>query len=335
MRLLVQNKRIGQLASLVTWPVRLALVMVIMTWVPAKASSWPSRTVTIIVPNAPGGFTDIMARLAAVHFSKKFGQPFVVENRAGGAGVIGAAQVANAQPDGYTFLFTSPSTILTQPLLQKASYDPASLIPISILGNLPFILGVKSSLPAKTLPEFVAHAKANPGKLNFASAGVGGIGHLASMLFLKIAGIDAVHVAYKSAAPATSALVAGEVEVYFGGSPELIQHVSNDRITMLATSGAQRLPNLPNIPTVNEFYLGFQISTWEAFMAPPGTPKTIIDMMTQATIEAAKDRIIIERFTTLGIAPAGITQAEFLEVLKNDKVFYADAIKAAGITPSR
>jgi tripartite-type tricarboxylate transporter receptor subunit TctC len=168
-----------------------------------------------------------------------------------------------------------------------------------------------------------------------AAGGVGGIGHLASMLFLKIAGIDAVHVAYKSAAPATSALVAGEVEVYFGGSPELIQHVSNDRITMLATSGAQRLPNLPNIPTVNEFYPGFQISTWEAFMAPPGTPKTIIDMMTQATIEAAKDRIIIERFTTLGIAPAGITQAEFLEVLKSDKVFYADAIKAAGITPSR
>jgi tripartite-type tricarboxylate transporter receptor subunit TctC len=334
MRLLVRSTSVGRLISLATWPVRLALLILVTTWVPAKANNWPSRTVTIIVPNAPGGFTDIMARLVAVHFSKKFGQSFVVENRAGGAGVIGAAQVANAQPDGYTFLFTSPSTILTQPLLQKVSYDPDSFIPISILGNLPFILGVKSSLPVKALPEFVAYAKANPGKLNFASAGVGGIGHLASVLFLKIAGIDAVHVAYKSAAPATGALVAGEVEVYFGGSPELIQHVSNDKITMLATSGAQRLPNLPNIPTVGEFYPGFQVSTWEAFMAPPGTPQTIIDLMTQATIEAAKDPIIVERFTSLGIAAAGITQAEFHEVLKKDKVFYADAIHAAGIMPA-
>lgn len=242
MRFLIRNTSVWQMASPAIWSMWPGLLMVITTWLPANASNWPSRTVTIIVPNAPGGFTDIMARLAAVHFSKKFGHPFVVENRAGGAGVIGAAQVANAQPDGYTFLFTSPSTILTQPLLQKVSYDPNSFIPISIPGNLPFVLGVKSSLPVKTLPEFVAYAKTNPGKLNFASAGVGGIGHLASTLFMKIAGIEAVHVAYKSAAPATSALVAGEVEIYFGGSPKLIQHVSNDKITMLATSGARRLP---------------------------------------------------------------------------------------------
>ena len=166
MRLLVRNTNVRQWTSLATWPVRFALLILVTTCVPANANNWPSRTVTIIVPNAPGGFTDIMARLAAVHFSRTFRQPFVVENRPGGAGVIGAAQVANAQPDGYTFLFTSPSTILTQTLLQKVSYDPDSLIPISILGNLPFILGVKSSLPVKTLPEFVAYAKAKPGKLN-------------------------------------------------------------------------------------------------------------------------------------------------------------------------
>ena len=297
-------------------------------------ANWPARTVTIIVPNAAGGFTDIMARLAAQHFSKKFAQTFIIENRAGGAGVIGATQVANAQPDGYTFLFTSPSTILTQPLLQKVNYDPDSLVPISILGNLPFLLGIKSALPPRTMQELVAYAKARPGQLNYASAGVGGIGHLVATLFLKTAGVDAVHVPYKSAAPATAALLAGEVDMYFGGSPELIHHVPDDRIRVLATSGAQRLSNLPDMPAVNELYPGLEVNTWEAFMAPPGTPNAIIEQMREATIEAAHDPIIRQQLMTAGIAPAGTTQAEFLAVLQRDRRFYADAIKAAGITPA-
>jgi tripartite-type tricarboxylate transporter receptor subunit TctC len=305
------------------------------TVLPSHAQDrWPTRPVTIVVPNAPGGFTDIMARLAAQRLSIKFGQPFIVENRAGGAGVIGATQVANAQPDGYTFLFTSPSTILTQPLLQKVSYDPDSLVPISVLGNLPFILGIKSSLPPKTLQEFEAYVKANPGKLNYASAGVGGIGYLVSVLYLKTAGLDALHVPYKSAAPATAALVAGEVDMYFAGAPEMIQHLSNDKIQLLATSGAKRLSKLPNVPTVSEFHPSFQISTWEAFMAPRGTPKEIVDVMTDATIEVANDRQIIERFANLGIAPDGSSQAQFIDILNRDRGFYAEAIKAAGIVPT-
>jgi tripartite-type tricarboxylate transporter receptor subunit TctC len=297
-------------------------------------ANWPTRTVTIIVPNAAGGFTDIMARLAATHFAKKFGQPFIIENRAGGAGVIGATQVANAQPDGYTFLFTSPSTILTQPLLQKVNYDPDSLVPISILGKLPFLLGIKSALPPRTMQELVAYAKTRPGQLNYASAGVGGIGHLVATLFLKTAGVEAVHVPYKSAAPATAALLAGEVDMYFGGSPELIPHVADSRIRVLATSGARRLANLPDTPAVNEFYPGFEVNTWEAFMAPPGTPKAIIERMREATIEAASDPVIRQQLMAAGIAPAGTTQAEFLAVLRRDRRFYADAIKAADITPA-
>jgi tripartite-type tricarboxylate transporter receptor subunit TctC len=310
----------------------LIVLLVAATSFGAQAqSNWPNRTVTVIVPNPPGGFTDIMARMATQHLSKKFGQTFIVENRAGGAGVIGATQVANAQPDGYTFLFTSPSTVLTQPLLQKVNYDPDSLVPISILGNLPFILGVKSSLPVKSLQDFVAYVKANPDKLNYASAGVGGIGYLASVLFLKTAGLSAVHVPYKGAAPATAALVTGEVDMYFAGSPEMIQHLSNDRITILATSGVKRLTKLPNIPMVGEFYPGFQVSTWQAFIAPPGTPKDIIDAMVEGTIEIATDPNIVRRFAELGIALDGTTQEEFFGILKKDRVFYADAIKAAGI----
>jgi tripartite-type tricarboxylate transporter receptor subunit TctC len=312
-----------------------AALMAVTSFHPARAQAdWPARNVTIIVPNAAGGFTDIMARLAAQYLSKKFGQPFVVENRAGGAGVIGATQVANAQPDGYTFLFTSPSTILTQPLLQKVNYDPDGLIPISIFGNLPFLLGIKSSLPPKTLQEFVGYVKTHPGKLNYASAGVGGIGYLVSALFMKTAGLDAVHVPYKSAAPATAALLAGEVDMYFAGSPELIPHMSNDRIRILATSGAKRLPNLPDTPAVGEFYPGFQINTWEAFMAPHGTPQAIIDHMSEGTIEAANDPMINQRLIAAGITPEGTTQAKFLEILKRDRGFYADAMRAAGITPA-
>jgi tripartite-type tricarboxylate transporter receptor subunit TctC len=317
--------------ALLVMPMAMALAAA-TTALPAHAQArWPARPVTVIVPNAPGGFTDIMARLAAQRLATKFAQPFIVENRAGGAGVIGATQVANAQPDGYTFLFTSPSTILTQPLLQKVSYDPSSLVPISILGSLPFILGIKSSLPPKTLHECEAYVKANPGKLNYASAGVGGIGYLVSVLYLKTAGLDAVHVPYKSAAPATAALVAGEVDMYFAGAPEMIQHLFNDKIRLLATSGAKRLSKLPNVPTVGEFHPGFQVSTWEAFMAPRGTPKEIADAMTEATIEVANDRQIIERFTNLGIAPDGTTQAQFIDILDRDRRFYAEAIKAGGI----
>jgi tripartite-type tricarboxylate transporter receptor subunit TctC len=312
-----------------------AAVMAATTNSPSQAQgNWPTRSVTIVAPNAPGGFTDVMARLLAQSLSNKFGQAFVVENRAGGAGVIGATHVANASPDGYTFLFTSPSTILTQPLLQKVSYDPDSLVPVSIFGNLPFLLGIKSSLPPKTLPEFVAYVKAHPGKLNFASAGVGGIGYLVSVLFMKTAGLDAVHVPYKSAAPATAALLAGEVDIYFAGSSELIPHASSGSIRILATSGAKRLSNLPDIPTVGEFYSGFQVNTWEALMAPRATPKAIVDLMTQGTIEAARDPVTAQLLIRAGIAPEGTTQAELLDVIKRDRVFYADAIRAAGITPA-
>jgi tripartite-type tricarboxylate transporter receptor subunit TctC len=190
----------------------------------AEIATWPTRAVTIVVPYAAGGMADVMARLAAQRLAQKFGQPFIIYNRGGDAGAIGATQVARAQADGATFMFTSPSAILTVPMLQKVSFDPDSFVPVGILASLPFVLGIKSALPAKTLPDFIAYAHAHPGKLNYASAGVGGISHLVSTLFVKRAGIDALHVPYKSAAPATSALLTGEVDMYFGGAPEMLQH---------------------------------------------------------------------------------------------------------------
>jgi tripartite-type tricarboxylate transporter receptor subunit TctC len=228
-------------------------------------------------------------------------------------------------------MFTSPSAILTVPMLQKVSFDPDSFVPIGILASLPFVLGIKSALPATTLPEFIAYAHAHPGKLNYASAGVGGISHLVSTLFVKRAGIDALHVPYKSAAPATSALLTGEVDMYFGGAPEMLQHRGSDRITIVATSSAQRLPNLADTPTIAELYPGFEVTTWLGFVAPRGTPREIIDTMAQATRETLAIPEVAQRLAGLGIVPVGSTPEEFAEVLRKDRALYAEAIKAAGI----
>jgi tripartite-type tricarboxylate transporter receptor subunit TctC len=173
--------------------------------------------------------------------------------------------------------------------------------------------------------------RAHPGKLNYASAGVGGISHLVSTLFVKRAGIDALHVPYKSAAPATSALLTGEVDMYFGGAPEMLQHLGSDRITILATSSAQRLPNLPDTPTIAELYPGFEVTTWLGFVAPRGTPQEIIEKMAQATRETLAIPEVAQRLASLGIDPVGSTAAQFAEVLKKDRALYAEAIRAAGI----
>ena len=191
----------------------------------AHAAGWPSRSVTVVVPYAPGGNTDMMARLASQYLADKLGQPFVVENRAGGGGSVGAVAVAKAQPDGYTLLFGASTQIINIPMLQKVSYDPQKeLVPISIFGAGPYLLGVKASLPVNTLAEFIGHVKANPGKLNFATAGVGGNIHLNTALFVARAGLDMVAVPYKSGAPAMGALAAGEVEMYFGNASEVMGH---------------------------------------------------------------------------------------------------------------
>jgi tripartite-type tricarboxylate transporter receptor subunit TctC len=314
-------------------PTLLAALAVLAFLVAAQAepAHWPTRAVTVVVPYAAGGMADVMARLAAHRLSQKFGQPFVIVNRGGDAGAIGAAQVARAPADGSVLMFTSPSAILNVPMLQKVSYDADSFVPIGIFASLPFVLGINSALPPKTLGEFIAYARARPGKLNYASAGVGGISHLVSTLFVRRAGIEALHVPYKSAAPATNALLAGEVDMYFGGAPELLQHRGSGRITILATSSAQRLASLPDTPTIAETYAGFEVTTWLGFVAPRGTPREIVDAMAQATREALAIPEVGERLAGLGVVPVGSTPEEFTEVLRKDRALYAEAIRSAGI----
>jgi tripartite-type tricarboxylate transporter receptor subunit TctC len=298
----------------------------------ARAMDWPTRPVTVVVPYSPGGNTDMMARLAGQYIAAKLGQSFVIENRPGGGGSIGAIGVARAQPDGYTLLFGASTQIINIPMLQKVTYDPQKdFVPVSIFGAGPYLLGVKASLPVNTLQEFVAYVKANPGKLNYATAGVGGNVHLNTALFISRAGLDMVAVPYKSGAPAMSGLAAGEVEMYFGNASELMQHTNNSHIKILAVSTPQRLAQLPNIPTVAETYPGFDTSSWNGFFAPKGTPQAIIDVLAEKTIEAAKDPTIRERLSRLAILPFGTTPAEFKLVIEKSRVANKEAMKAAGL----
>jgi tripartite-type tricarboxylate transporter receptor subunit TctC len=286
----------------------------------------------VIVPYAAGGNTDTMARLASKYLSDKLGQPFVVENRPGGSGTIATGQVARATPDGHTLLFGAATQIIIMPILQKLTYDPdKDLVPVSVFGAGPYILGVTSSLPARSLSEFVAYAKANPGKLNYGSAGTGGIVHLATALFASRAGIDMVHVPYRSGAPALSGLIAGEVDLYFGNGSELMQQASNPRIRLLATSATERLAQHPDMPTIAETYPGFRMTSWNGFLAPTGTPKPIVDRLAADTAAAARDPMIAERLMSLGIVPDGGTPDEMAAIIHSEKLFYRDAVNAAGV----
>jgi tripartite-type tricarboxylate transporter receptor subunit TctC len=298
----------------------------------SRAAEWPTRPVTILVPYVAGGVSDMMGRLCAQFLTEKLGQPFIVENRAGGSGVVAATAVANAAPDGHMVLFGPPAPIVTVPMLQKVGYSADSFAPISVLASYPFLLAVKSSLPVKTLAEFIAYAKTVPGKLNYSSAGFGAISHMVAAFFAAAAGIDIVHVPYKGAAPATAALLTGEVEIYFGGSSELIPHMSGDKIRVLATSGAKRLSNLPNLPSASELLPSFTLDTWNGFVAPLATPRPIIDRFAATIHQAATDLAIADRLLQLGIYPDGNTPEEFAKQIIKDKVFYQAAIKAAGIT---
>jgi tripartite-type tricarboxylate transporter receptor subunit TctC len=327
--------RAGSLRSIAAGVVS-ATVLAATLWAmaapPAQAAEWPTRPVTVIVPYAAGGNTDTMARLVSKYLSDKLGQPFVVENRPGGSGTIATGQVARATLDGYTLLFGAATQIIIMPILQKLTYDPdKDLVPVSVFGAGPYILGVTSSLPARSFQEFIAYAKANPGKLNYGSAGTGGIVHLATALFASCAGIDMVHVPYRSGAPALSGLIAGEVDLYFGNGSELMQQASNPRIRLLATSATQRLAQHPDMPTIAETYPGFRMTSWNGFLAPAGTPQPIVDRLAADTAAAARDPMIAERLMSLGIVPDGGTPDEMAAIIRSEKVFYRDAVTAAGV----
>ncbi len=298
----------------------------------AHASGWPTRPVTIVVPYSAGGQTDAMARLASDYISKQIGQPLVMDNRPGASGLIGAMVTLNQPADGYTFMFGSSAPIFNIPMMQKVKYDPSEdFIPISIFGTGVQILAIRSEIPAKTLPEFIAYVKERPGKLNYGTAGVSGNLNLTTSLLLKQAGIKMLAVPYKSGPPALMGFLANDVQMYFGNSTELLAQKDNKSIRFLAVSTSKRIPQLPDVPTVAETFPGFEGSSWNGFYARKGTPPEAIAAMEKFTMAAARDPEIMERLNHHAILPVGSSQAEFRAEIKRSGVRIRESMIAAGI----
>ena len=307
-------------------------VMLAVLSLPGQAADWPVRPVTVVVPLAAGGNSDMMARLAAQHLTDKLGQTFIVENRPSAGGAIATAQVAAAPPDGYTLLFTPSSMLLLTPLLQKLSFDPGKqLVPVTNVGTGAQVIAIKRELPARTLPEFLAYARGHPGTLNFAVAGTQNISHLAPVLLFARAGVNLVMVPAKGEAQAIADLISGQVDLYFGNASQLLPHAGSDRIRLLAVGTAQRIAAAPDLPTVAETFPALVFSSWNGFVVPAGTPDEIVDAIRREIIALARSPEAAQRLTRLGIVPGGQGKEEVAATFASDREMFVAAVKAAGI----
>lgn len=298
----------------------------------ALAQSWPNRPVKLVVPFAAGGNTDAVARIAAERLSSALGQPFLVENRGGAAGVIGAEYAARSSPDGYTLFVSGMGNILVVPMVSKVNYDgEKDFAPVAIVSTNPFVLGIHPSIGARSLREFVDHVKAHPGKLNFGSGGSGSIGHLSAALLLSRAGIDMTHIPYKGGAPAVADLVGGQIQMYFGNASELIPYMRSGKVTVLAVSSEKRAREIPEVPSVAETFPGFNTYTWNALFAPTGTPRSILERLAQEVARMLKDTTVVDRIHKLGSDPSGIALEELADLIRREKAMWAEAVKAAGV----
>jgi len=308
-----------------------ALVAVLVPQTGRAQVDWPSRTVTVVVPFAAGGNTDIMARLASQKLAEIFKQNFIVDNRGGAGGAIGASYVAQAAPDGYTLFFAAAPQIAVVPYVQKVNYDPhKDFTLVSIFGTGPFILTIGAAIPAKTVSEFVAYARGR--SLNYGTGGIGSISHLSGALFVARAGLNAVHVPFRGGGPALAAILAGQVDMYFGNASEIIPQADNGAIRLIGVATDKRMKQLPNVPTVSETYPDFALSSWNGFLVPSKTPRSIVEKLAKAVIAAAKDPAVVEQLTKLGIEANGTTPEEFAALIAREQPEFDVAIKAANLT---
>jgi tripartite-type tricarboxylate transporter receptor subunit TctC len=302
---------------------------------PAFAADWPAHPVTVVVPFGPGGNTDMMARLAAQDLSQKFGQNFIVENRPSPGGVLGTREVVQAAPDGYTLLFCASSMITLTPQIETLEFDPMKqLVPITNVGTGAQVMAIKRSLPATNLAEFLAYAKANPGKLNFSTAGTQNLSHFSPVRLFKATGVDVVMVPARAEPQAISDLMSGVVDVYFGNASSLLPLVNNDQIRLIAVSTPQRLAAMPDLPTVAETVPGFESVSWNGFLAPAGTPAPIIEAIRAEVSAMVKRPEIAQRLSGLGIVPGGMTGEEIEAMFQKEHETFAGVIKIVGMQAS-
>ena len=302
----------------------------------AAAQPYPSKPIRLMVPFPPGGSTDIVARIVAQKLGTQLGQSLVIENRGGAGGTLGTAVVAKAPADGYHLVVGTTSTHVVAPAVyQKLEYDPVKdFAPISLIGTTPYLLVVNPNVPAKSVKELVALMKAQPGKMNYASAGVGSTTHLAMEMLKGASNTYALHIPYNGNGPAGTAVIAGPVEILFGSLPAVLPHAKSGRVRPLAVGTPKRSPSLPEVPTVAESgYPGFDASLWLAFMAPAGTPAPIIERLQKEIAAAVNAKDTAELLDKNGAEPLISTPAELAAMIKDGVVKYAKVVKAAGVKP--
>ncbi len=301
---------------------------------PAVGEEWPEKPVKIVVPYAAGGNTDAIARITGERLAAAFGQSFVIENKGGAGGALAADYVAKQPADGYTLFLGTLSQMASVPHTQKVSYDALKdFTPISNIVANGFVIVINSDVPAKNLKEFVDYLKANPGKLNYGSGGTGSLTHLVAALLLQRAGVEMVHVPYKGNAPALADTISGQVQMYAASPSEVVGHVDNPKLRLLAITADQRSPSLPNVPAVREFYPGFNAVTWNGLLGPAHLPEPIVRKLAQEIGRSLKDPVFLERLAKMGLDPVLTTPEQFAAEIRSEYAMWGDVITKSGIKP--
>lgn len=306
----------------------------------AQAQSYPSKIVRLVVPFAPGGSSEIIARTLAHRLAENLGQQFIVENKPGGGGNIAMQEVARAEPDGYTLMLghvgslaMNPPMFANNPAMKKPPYDAnKDFLPVSLVAIVPNMFVVNAGVPAKDLKEFVALARAKPGTINYGSAGNGSAGHLAFEYLKMVSGIDIVHVPYKGTGPMLTDLIAGQTQATSAGTPPLLPHVRSGKLRAIAVGTRERIAALPDVATVaQQGYPGFETSQWYGIIVPAKTPEAIVKKLAEEIAKATRSADVLERFRNDGTIAVGSTPAEFAEFIHKEQARWGEVVRKAGI----
>lgn len=311
----------------------LLLLALLVPFLPARVqAAWPERPVTLIIPFAAGGITDLLARITAERLSDAFGKPFVVENVVGAAGTLATSKAARAKPDGHTLLFVTTTQITVAPFINKIDYDPArDFRPVALVATSPFVAAVGVDFPADNIETFVAYVKKHPGELTYGTAGAGSLSHLSTAVFLKRAGLDMIMVPYKGVAPAFNDLLAGTVHMVSATPVELKPFIDSGKLKFIASSGARRSELMPNVPAIAEVYPGHDVETWNGIVAPSGTPPDIIDALAREITMAEDDPGFTARLKTLGVDPVRVAKDVFAAVIARDTEAWRKRVSEMGL----
>jgi tripartite-type tricarboxylate transporter receptor subunit TctC len=309
--------------------VAVGTIIFAVTGVASAQEKWPSRPIKLIVPFAAGGNTDAVARIAASHIQNALGVGVTIENRGGAGGIVGTDAAAKAAPDGYTFCVCSIGSITISPATEQLPYDPLKdLMPISLVNTNPLILLVNPSVKASSVPELIALARAQPDSLNYSSSGIGGLMYFSAELFKAKTGAKITHVPYRGGAPATAAVVAGEVQLVFTNMSDAVGQLDGGKVKPLAVTTTKRSPSAPNVPTLAEQGVaGYHTESWNALFAPKGTPQAVIERMAQIAAELARDPNVQKQMGNFGSIAVANTPEEFAKMLREETALWANLVK--------